>query len=124
MKVPEQYNRLMPYLIVPNAYAFIDFMKSVFGATEQRVVPRTEGVIMHGELRIADAVIMFADVTAEFIAKPAGMFIYVDDVKDTYSKAMAAGSVSLMEPMEQPYGFTCGFKDPFGNDWWSTEGEK
>ena len=124
MKVPSEYNRLMPYLIVPNAYRFIDFMKDVFGATEQRIVPRSEGVIMHGELRIADAVVMFADVTAEFIAKPAGMFIYVDDVNSTYTKAMSAGSASLMEPMEQPYGFTCGFKDPFGNDWWATEGEK
>lgn len=124
MKVPSEYNRLMPYLIVPYAYRFIDFMKEVFGATEQRIVPRSEGVIMHGELRIADSVIMFADVTDEFIAKPAGIFIYVDDVSEIYSKAMAAGAVSLMEPMEQPYGFTCGFKDPFGNDWWATEGEK
>lgn len=122
MKVPAEYNRLMPYLIVPDAYAFISFMKDVFGAEEQRIVPRSEGVIMHAELRIGDSVIMFADVTAEFLAKPAGMFIYVADVNDTYQKALAAGAISLMEPMQQPYGFTCGFKDPFGNDWWSTEG--
>ncbi|MFM6926155.1 MAG: VOC family protein [Ferruginibacter sp.] len=122
MKVPPEYNRLMPYLIVPEANAFIAFMKDVFGAEEQRIVPRSEGVIMHGELRIGDSVIMFADVTAEFLAKPAGMFIYVADVNDTYQKALAAGAASLMEPMQQPYGFTCGFKDPFGNDWWATEG--
>ncbi len=122
MQVPSEYNRLMPYLIVPGGYAFSAFMKEVFGAEEQRIVPRSEGVIMHGELRIADAVLMFADVTAEFLAKPAGMFIYVDDVKDVYTKAIAAGAISLMEPMDQPYGFTCGFKDPFGNDWWVTQG--
>lgn len=122
MKVPSEYNRLMPYLIVPDAYAFIAFMKNVFDAEEQRIVPRSEGVIMHGELRIVDSVIMFADVTAEFLAKPAGMFIYVADVNDTYQKALAGGATSLMEPMQQPYGFTCGFKDPFGNDWWATEG--
>ena len=124
MKIPSEYNRLMPYLIVPDAYAFMAFMKEVFGATEQRLVPRSEGVIMHGELRIGDAVIMFADVTTEFLAKPAGMFIYVANVNDTYQKAMAAGAASLMEPMQQPYGFTCGFKDPFGNDWWTTEAEQ
>lgn len=124
MKVPTEYNRLMPYLIVPDAYAFIAFMKDVFGATEQRIVPRSEGVIMHGELRIGDSVIMFADVTPEFLAKPAGMFIYVDNVNDTYQKAITAGAASLMEPMLQPYGFTCGFKDPFGNDWWATEGQQ
>jgi PhnB protein len=48
-------------------------MKEVFDATQQVLVPREEGIIMHGELRIADAVIMFADVTGEFTAKPAGI---------------------------------------------------
>ena len=123
MEIPAQYNRLMPYLIVSGASQFIEFMQTVFGATLQMTVPRSEGVIMHGELRIGDAVIMFADVTPEFAARPAGIFIYVDSVEDTYKKAMAAGAVSIMEPMQQPYGFTCGFKDMFGNDWWPTEGE-
>jgi PhnB protein len=124
MKIPSQYNRLMPYLIVPDAAAFIVFMKEVFAAEEQILVPRNEGVIMHGELRIGDSVIMFADVTPEFAARPAGMFIYVDDVKATYGKALAAGAISVMEPAEQSYGFTCGFKDRFGNDWWPTQGEQ
>lgn len=124
MKIPPHYNRLMPYLIIPDAVGFVHFMKEVFGAEEQIIVPRSEGVIMHGELRIGDAVIMFADVTPEFAARPAGIFIYVEDVKDTYDKAMAAGAISVMEPAQQPYGFTCGFKDKFGNDWWPTEGEK
>ncbi|MEO6540656.1 MAG: VOC family protein [Ferruginibacter sp.] len=124
MKIPPQYNRLMPYLIIPNAATFVVFMKDVFGAEEQINVPRSENIIMHGELRIGDAVIMFADVTPEFTARPAGLFIYVENVADTYIKAIKAGAVSVMEPMQQPYGFTCGFKDAFGNEWWPTEGEK
>lgn len=123
MKIPPQYNRLMPYLIIPDAPGFIAFMKEVFAAREQVLVPRSEGIIMHGELRMGDSVIMFADATPEFAARPAGMFIYVEDVRDTYSKAMAAGAISVMEPGQQSYGFTCGFKDPFGNDWWPTQGE-
>lgn len=122
MKIPPQYNRVMPYMIIPNATAFIKFMKDVFGAEEQEIVPRSEGVIMHGELRIGDAVIMFADVTEQFTARPAGIFIYVDSVDDTYKKAISAGAISVMEPEQQPYGYTCGFKDAFGNDWWPTEG--
>lgn len=122
MKIPPQYNRLMPYLIIPDAAGFIVFMKDVFGAQEQILVPRSEGLIMHGELRIGDSVIMFADVTPEFAARPAGIFIYVDSVADTYKQALASGATSTMEPMQQPYGFTCGFKDKFGNDWWATEG--
>jgi PhnB protein len=121
MQIPTQYNRLMPYLIMPGANAFINFMQDVFGATVQLIVPRSEGVIMHAELRIADAVIMLADATAEFESRPAGMFIYVESVDDTYAKALAAGAVSSMPPGKMDYGYTCGFKDPFGNDWWPTE---
>jgi uncharacterized glyoxalase superfamily protein PhnB len=121
MKIPAQYNRLMPYIIIPHAYKFIEFMKNVFGVTEQIVVPRSEGVIMHGELRIGESVIMFADTTEQITARPAGIFIYVDHVDETYKKALAAGAASLMEPMQQPYGYTCGFHDPFGNDWWPVE---
>lgn len=121
MKIPPQYNRLMPYLIIPNAYLFIDFMKNVFGAETQVIVPRSEGVIMHGELKIGDAVIMFADTTEQFESRPAGIFIYMDSVDDTYKKAMSAGAISAMAPTLQPYGYTCGFRDPYGNDWWPVE---
>ena len=99
-------------------------MKKIFGATEQAIVPRSEGVVMHGELRIGDAVIMFADVTEQFEARPAGIFIYVEDTDETYKKALDAGSTSLMKPTRQPYGYTCGFHDPFGNDWWPVQAEK
>jgi len=121
MQVPQQYNPLMPYLILPNAYEFIAFMKEVFNAEQQAIVPRSEGIIMHGELRIGEAVIMFADVTDQFTAKPAGLFIYVDGVDETYKKALAGGAQPVMEPQQQSYGYTCGFKDPFGNDWWVTQ---
>ena len=124
MQIPAHYNRLMPYVIIPKAYDFIIFMKNVFGATEQVIVPRSEGIIMHGELRIGDAVIMFADVTEDFSARPAGLFIYVENTDEVYKKAMAAGAISMMAPGQQPYGYTCGFKDPFGNDWWPTQGER
>ena len=81
----------MPYLIVPKAHAFMTFMKTVFGAMEQVIVPCSEGMIMHGELRIGDAVIMFADSTDPFSPGPAGIFIYVENVWDTYQKAIDPG---------------------------------
>jgi uncharacterized glyoxalase superfamily protein PhnB len=122
MQIPAHYNQLMPYLIIPNAGDFLPFMKTVFGAAEQMLVPRGEGLIMHGELRIGDAVVMFADTTEQFAARPAGMFIYVTDVDDTYAKAITAGASSTMPPAQMDYGYTCGFKDPFGNDWWPVQG--
>ena len=73
MPVPTHYNRLMPYLILAGAQDFIEFMKYVFDATEQMIVPRSEGKIMHGELRIVDSVIMFADSIEEIGPRPAGL---------------------------------------------------
>ena len=76
MKIPHQYNSLMLYMIVPDAYRFIKFMKNVFRAAEQIIVPRSEGVIMHGEPRIGDAVIMFADTTEQFASGPR-VFLFI-----------------------------------------------
>lgn len=121
MQIPAQYNRLMPYMIIPGAYQFIEFMKNVFGATEQIIVSRSEGAIMHGELRIGDGVIIFADETEQFAARPASIFIYAENLDDTYKKALTAGATSIMEPAKQPYGYTCSFHDPFGNDWWPVQ---
>ena len=121
MPVPDHYNRLMPYLIVPGANQFIDYMQDVFQATVQVIVPRSENIIMHGELRIGESAIMFADVTPEFGACTTGIFIYVDNVDETYRKALEKDSQSKMAPAQQSYGYTCGFRDPFGNDWWATE---
>lgn len=124
MQIPAQYNQLMPYLIIPDAGGFGSFMKTVFGAAEQMLVPRGDGgLIMHGELRIGNAVVMYADATEQSAARPAGMFIYVMNVDDTYTKAMAAGATSTMPPAQMDYGYSCGFKDPFGNDWWPVQGQ-
>src|SRR5947209_1590791 len=59
--IPDEYPRVMPYLIVDGAAAAIDFYKSVFGATERMRMPGSDGRIGHAELEIGDAVIMLAD---------------------------------------------------------------
>jgi len=123
MKIPQHYLPIMPYLILPNAKAFVAFMKTVFDAQEQLIVDRTETLIMHGELRIHDAVIMFADATEQFKERAAGMFIYVEGVDTTYAKALANGATMLMPPVKQEYGYTAGFQDAWGNQWWIVEGE-
>ncbi len=122
MKVPAQYQPLMPYLVLKGTTDFIKFMAQVFHATEQMIVPGENGTVMHGELKIGDAVIMFAEAGGPFPVVNAGMFIYVDDADTTYQKALAAGALTIpgQEPSDQEYGRTCGVTDPFGNTWWIT----
>lgn len=111
----------MPYLLLSNAAGFIDFAAAVFGATEQYLVKRDDGVIQHAELRMGDAVIMVAEATDSFKARPSGMFLYVENVDVVYALALHHGARSLMPVGEQPYGKTCGFEDQWGNQWWPTE---
>ena len=121
MKIPEQYLPVMPYLIVDNAKGLLSFAKTVFGATEQLIVPTEDDKIMHGEIRIADAVIMFADATDQWKTKTAAMYMYVKDVKEVYNAALNNGAKSLEEPQQKDYGFSAGFEDPYGNHWFVAE---
>ena len=111
----------MPYLIVKDAKAFKTFMSEVFGATEQYLAARDEHLIMHGELKIGDAVIMYADATEKYGARPAGMFLYVENVDGIYKKALEKGAKSLTPPAKMDYGYSGGFEDAWGNQWWIVE---
>jgi PhnB protein len=121
MKIPEQYLPIMPYLIVKDAKAFKKFMMDVFGATEQHLAMRDEHIIQHGELRIGDAVVMYADAIEQWVERPSGMFIYIENVDAVYKEALAKGAKSLNLPTKREYGYAAGFEDPFGNQWWITE---
>jgi len=125
MKIPSEYLPVMPYLILKDSKGFLKFAKEIFGATEQMIVPADDGMsIMHGEIKIFDAVIMFAHVNEKWREKTAGMYIYLEDINHVYLNALSNGSKSLMLPEKMEYGYTAGFEDPFGNQWWIVEGEK
>ena len=113
----------MPYLILSDAKAFLDFTKNVFGATELMIAKDENDDIRHGEINIGDAVIMFGQSTDTWATKPAGMFIYVEDVDKVYDAGLRQKAISLMPPEKKEYGYTAGFEDIFGNQWWLVQGE-
>jgi PhnB protein len=120
MKIPENYQTVMPYLIIEGAQKFIEFTQAVFNAELTENHARSEGVIMHAEIMIGGSTIMFADATEQFAPRPAGMFVYVENADETYKKALVNGAASMMPPADQPYGRSCGVLDVFGNTWWIT----
>jgi len=116
---PEGYHTVTPYLIVPGAAEFIEFMKLAFVAQERERFPTPDGKIMHAEVKIGDSVIMLSDSSAEFEPTRSSIHLYVDDVDATYKRAMQQGGESLREPQDQFYGDrSAGIKDRFGNQWW------
>jgi PhnB protein len=121
LTLPENYQTVMPYLIVADAAGLSQFMKTVFEAVELQTVMRPgEDKIMHGEVKIGDSTIMFAECTEQWKSSTAGLYINVADADAAYTKALQQGATSLMPPADQPYGRSSGVKDPFGNTWWIT----
>ncbi|MEP7141575.1 MAG: VOC family protein [Ferruginibacter sp.] len=118
MKIPEGYLPVMPYLIVNNAHKFIEFAKAIFSATVRYEHPRSEGVIMHAELQIQQAVIMFADATEVYKPCSAGMFLYLDNADEIHTRAVAAGLKIITGLEDRNYGRGFGFEDEWGNQWW------
>jgi len=123
MKIPSQYLPVMPYLIVKDAKALASFIKAVFDGSEQLIVPDDQGRIIHGEMKIHDAVIMIAQSNDNWTERPGGMFIYVENVDNVYQAAIQNEAVSLMSPEQKEYGYTAGFEDLWGNQWWIVQGE-
>ena len=120
LNIPEGNQHVMPYLILPNALNFSQFVQDVFGATETVKHLHTDGSLRHAQIIIGDSTIMFANSTDRFPPMTAGLFIYVANADESYQKALDAGCTSVMEPADQDYGRACGVLDPFGNTWWIT----
>ena len=123
MKIPPPYLPVMPYLILNDSNGFFEFSKSVFGATPLMIHRGEKELIVHGEIKIGDAVIMFAQASENWANKSAGMFLYVENVDVVYDLALRLNAISLMPPEKKDYGYTAGFEDPFGNHWWIVAGE-
>src|SRR5689334_9809061 len=117
---PSEYQQVMPYLLVPDPAALIDFAKAVLSATEKMITRDEDGTYRHCELLVGQSVIMFSVSMQDWAPMPAGLFVYVADADAAYKKALEMSATSLMAPGDQPYGRSCGVKDTNGNTWWLT----
>ncbi len=112
----------MPYLIVRDAWALLKFATDVFGATEQMVAKTDDGSVMHGEMRIGQAVIMFGEASPQWPEKSAAMYLYVDNVDAIHARALDLEATELHAPEKKEYGYTSGFEDKHGNLWFIVQG--
>jgi PhnB protein len=124
--IPDEYQRVMPYLIVDGATAAIEFYKSVLGASERMRMPGPDGRLGHAELQLGESVIMLADENAAMGIRgpktiggtPVTLHVYVEDSDAAFERALNAGATSLRPIENQFYGDRSGqFEDPFGHKW-------
>ena len=118
--IPEDYQQVMPYVIIPDPEAFLKFAKEVLNATERRIDRKEDGSFGHAEIAVGESVIMFSGSMAGGEPNPAGLFVYVADADAAFAKALELGAKEVMPVSEQPYGRSGGVKDTNGNTWWLT----
>ena len=117
--VPDGYQTVTPYLIVPDAKELIRFVEQAFGATVNICTSRPDGSIGHAEVQIGTSRIMLGQSSTEWPPVPAALYLYVEDCDAWYQRALAVGARSLSEPATMFYGDRHGgVVDSNGNTWW------
>lgn len=124
--VPPGYSAVLPYLVIKNAAAALDFYQKAFGAETIMRMNMPSGAVMHAEMRIGSAVFMLSEQSDEWGTKspdmlgasPVTLMIYVPDVDAFVERAAAAGATVTMPVSDQFWGDRSGcLQDPFGHLW-------
>ena len=117
---PAGYATVNPFIIADDANGLIEFLKQVFSATE-RPEARTmdaDGLLLHAELAIGNATIMFAERKPDWPFTPSLLQVYVDDVVSTLNVARQTrrdGGHRTNRLLRDTFSR---FRDPWGNLWW------
>ncbi len=116
---PIGYTSASPFLTVTDANATLEFLVQTFDAERLRCILRSDGKIMHAEARIDDTVVMISDATDGWPTVSSHVHIYVPDVDATYERALKAGAVSVMVPIQKgDEDKRGGVRDSGGTTWW------
>ncbi|MGA2167597.1 MAG: VOC family protein [Terracidiphilus sp.] len=120
----------IPYIVVSNATAAIDFYKAAFGAVElARHAAPNSNKLMHASLNINGGVLMMSDDFSASMGKPSQtpealggspvtFHLQVADADAVWAQALAAGAEVTMPLADQFWGDRYGqLRDPFGHLW-------
>ena len=113
------YRTVTPYLVAPDADAELKFLESAFDAKQSMCERNADNSVMHAEVRIGDSLIMLGQAGDQWKALPAALYLWVENVDEIYSRAIAAGATSQSAPEDKPYGHrNAGVVDVNGITWW------
>ena len=103
---------VIPRIITSQPEELVRFIRNVFGAQGEFHVDRP------AEMRIGDSIIMISDGGGLREPVSAFLYVYVDNVDETYRRALEGGAESLELPADQPYGDRRAMvRDAWGNLW-------
>jgi uncharacterized glyoxalase superfamily protein PhnB len=117
--IREGFHTITPYLHPRSADRLIAFLTEAFGAELIVRVPRSDGSVMHAQLRIGDSMIEMGEPQGPYEVLPSAIHLYVPNADAVYESALRAGAVSLQPMTEQAYGDREGcVRDPENNNWY------
>lgn len=119
-RVPAGYATVNPFVITRDAEGAIGFVTQVFGGVEHTAA-RTmddDGLLLHAELRIGSATIMFAERKPGWPFTPSLLQVYVDDVAATLARAEGRGAEVVTRPTAFFGEVFSRVLDPWRNLWW------
>ena len=117
--LPEYLHTVTVYFHPIGAQRFIDFLANAFGGEELLRTDPGDGFIAHAKVRLGESVIELGEARWPSQPLPTALYLFVEDVDETYRRALEAGSESMMEPTDQPgAGRMAWVKDPFENVWY------
>lgn len=116
--IPEGMRPVTPFLHPVGAAGLIEFMKQAFEAEEVSREQSAEGMIHHAVVRIGDSMIEMGEAHGEAQPMPPALFMSVDNLEESYARALGAGATSLQPPKDHDYGRTAWVKDAWDNIWY------
>jgi uncharacterized glyoxalase superfamily protein PhnB len=117
---PASYPSVSPYLICVNAEDIIRFLEGVFDGAVTRRVDRSDGTLMHAEVRIDDSIVMIGGGATDQQSQGPHIHVYVRDAQAVYDRAIQNGAQSVQAPTRKRADddFRGGFRDAAGTTWW------
>ena len=125
--IPDRFNTVSVYLIVPNSVEALEFYARAFGAeTISRMAGQDGSSTLHAEIGIGDSTVMLTDENPQWNLKSPGslggcsasVHLYVEDVDAAFERAVDAGCQVLAPVEDMFWGDRYGkVADPFGHHW-------
>jgi uncharacterized glyoxalase superfamily protein PhnB len=117
---------IIPFLIVDDAAAAIEFYGRAFGARQKSCLTGPEGKVLHAELWIGDAPLYLADAFPDrgmrspksLGGTAVAVHLNVSDARALFDQATAAGATVQLPLHDAFWGDRFGqLVDPFGHVW-------
>jgi PhnB protein len=124
--VPEGASAIIPRLFCRDPIAEIEFCKAALGAQESVRRAGSDGKVAHAMMLFGPAMLMIESEWREATNRapamdgtsPVALYIYVEDVDQTVTRAVALGARVLMPAADQFWGDrTAWILDPSGHVW-------